>query len=61
MRPGNGEQPAHPLRIHQQSGNEEAMAMTRSIKTTGIKYAFYTMLLAVMMVLAYTVPPPVGV
>jgi hypothetical protein len=37
------------------------MAMTRSIKTTGIKYAFYTMLLAVMMALAYTVPPPVGV
>lgn len=35
--------------------------MTRSIKTTGIKYAFYTMLLAVMMALAYTVPPPVGV
>lgn len=35
--------------------------MTRSIKTTGIMYAFTTLLLGVMTVLAYTVPPPVGV
>jgi hypothetical protein len=34
--------------------------MTRSIKTNGITVAFYALLLGVLTVRTYTVPPPVG-
>jgi hypothetical protein len=35
--------------------------MTHSNKGIGIKYAFFAVLLGLLAVLPYTVPPPVGV